>query len=219
MDQSEERHGPAAAADAERRATGAAAAAGPLDPQRFADLFQASFRVLWCIGVAVHGDRNLADDTLQEAAVIALGKLDQFDPTTSFSAWMGQIVRFVALNQLRRTARNPVSSIDPAIFEHAPAAPDQARPSSTTLTDRGDLSREQVDFDDRTAAALMQLEADARCCLLLRTLLHMPYREIARALDIPEGTAMSHVHRARRQLRAQLSNIADAREHGGSSDD
>ena len=48
------------------------------------------------------------------------------------------------------------------------------------------------------------LHETQRTCLLLRTVLDLPYREIGKMLDIPNGTAMSHVHRARQQLVDQL---------------
>src|SRR5262249_54943115 len=74
----------------------------PLSRDDFVVRLQASRRTLWCIAAAVLGGRSHADDVLQEAAVVALSKLDQFNPATSFTAWMGQIVRFVALNESRR---------------------------------------------------------------------------------------------------------------------
>ena len=52
---------------------------------------------------------------------------------------------------------------------------------------------------------MKRLEETARTCLLLRTLRDMPYREISLLLDIPEGTAMSHVHRARQAMRYFLT--------------
>jgi len=57
---------------------------------------------------------------------------------------------------------------------------------------------------DRVLEALVSLEETARACLLLRTVLDKSYREISLALDIPEGTAMSHVHRARKAMRRML---------------
>jgi RNA polymerase sigma-70 factor (ECF subfamily) len=189
---------------------------GRLDAATFASEFRAAARVLWCIGVAVHGDRTLADDTLQEAAVIALGKLDQFDPSSSFIAWMGQIVRFVALNQARRVVRNPVSSVDPVAMEQRAT---QRESSNLPVNAAGELAADQTEFDDRLAAALRLLDADARCCLLLRTILNLPYQDISRALDIPEGTAMSHVHRARKFLREQLQDAYASLAHGGKRDE
>jgi DNA-directed RNA polymerase specialized sigma24 family protein len=43
--------------------------------------------------------------------------------------------------------------------------------------------------------------------LLLRTIEQMEYSEISKVLQIPEGTAMSHVHRARQHLRERLADL------------
>ncbi len=162
--------------------------------------FRESERTLWCIAAAVLGSRERADDTLQDAAVIALSKLDQFDPDTSFTAWMGQIVRFTALNHRRRAnTRSTAAAIDT----------DQANPherahEASPVDARGSLEPDQGSFDDRVVAALNELGETARFCLLLRVVRGLSYKEIARALDLPEGTAMSHVHRARAAMRSTL---------------
>src|SRR5205085_11053883 len=72
-----------------------------MDHAAFGAAFEASSRALWCIAAAIVKDRTLAHDVVQEAAVVALRKIDEFDPRTSFAAWAGQIVRFVALNARR----------------------------------------------------------------------------------------------------------------------
>ncbi len=166
----------------------------------FADRFKDSSQKLWCIAAAIVGDTNQAEDVLQEAAVIALQKLDQFEPDTSFAAWMAQIVRFVALNT--RRARGRSVSVDPARLNESIEAP--RRPAPAELSSRGVLADDQAHFDDEVRRALATLDDTARACLLLRSVMDMPYREIARTLDIPEGTAMSHVHRARRALSETL---------------
>lgn len=189
---------------------GLVASGTPLTPAAFAAQFQGSWRVLWCIAAAVVGDRAQADDVLQEAAMIALGKLPQFDPSTNFAAWMGQIVRFVALNQARKRIRMPASSVDPHSIEvTAPSMSLTAHASP--LTGQGQLREIDDSFDDRLLSALRGLEDIARACLLMRTLMDMPYRDIALSLNIPEGTAMSHVHRARISLRQRLEVSTAAR--------
>ena len=169
-----------------------------LSPDAFAERFTACSRTLWCIAAAILGDPHDAEDVLQEAALIALRKLEEFDPATAFTAWMRQIVRYVALNKARRRAQDKGVSIDPETLNgkvHRPAR----------LTGRGELPGGQEAFDDQTLAALRELDETARACLLLRVVLELPYREISRALDVPEGTAMSHVHRARRTLSEKLA--------------
>ncbi len=179
-------------------------ASGGLSPAEFAARFEASARALWCIAAAVLADRSRAQDVVQEAAVIALGKLATFDPATNFAAWMGQIVRFVALNEARRRATQRATSLDPAALDAAPADRPADR-APLPISSRGELLADQDVFDDRVSAALRTLDETARACLLLRTLLDMPYAEISRCLTIPEGTAMSHVHRSRQVMRTALA--------------
>ncbi len=64
-----------------------------LSPDGFASRFTACSRTLWCIAAAIVGGPDGAEDVLQEAALIAFRKLDQFDPDTTLSFWMAQIVR------------------------------------------------------------------------------------------------------------------------------
>ena len=183
-----------------------------LSPEEFAARFTACSRTFWCVAAAIVDDPGLAEDVLLEAAVIALRKLDQFDPDTSFAAWMTQIVRYVALNHARRRSRHLAVAVDPARLNETVAA--DTPETSLEVTGHGQLRLDVADrggIDDELLAALRVLDDDARACLLLRVVMELPYREIARMLEIPEGTAMSHVHRARRTLHAQLTTNTPSR--------
>ena len=168
----------------------AAPTSDPLTPARFAMLFRASSRVLWCVAVGVVGDREQGEDIVQEAALLALGKLDTFRPGSSFPAWMGQYVRYLALNQRRKSQRRQraLDMDGPSLVPQAPA-PHQ---------DPHAL------FDRNVAQALAALSESQRTCLLLKTVVELEYTEIADLLEIPSGTAMSHVSRARAKMRSLL---------------
>src|SRR5690606_21527176 len=161
----------------------------PLGEEEFAARLEADRRRMWTIAAAILGSPHDADDVVQEASVIAMEKLGQFQRGTSFVAWMGQIVRYVALNQRRKRGRDRSVRLDPAGL----APPDAA----------GETDPE---FNSAVVGALQDLDETARTCLLLRIVCEMSYREIATSLDIPEGTAMSHVHRSRKALRERLAN-------------
>jgi RNA polymerase sigma-70 factor (ECF subfamily) len=173
-----------------------------LSPDGFAERFKGCSRALWGIAAAIVGDADQAEDVLQEAALIALNKLDGFDPDTAFVAWMGQIVRNVALNHVRRRARRRAVALSP---DH-PGRPVFGQGNGAMPIDgRGEIAPDQRSFDDRVLEALQSLDETARACLLLRVVLDLPYREISLALGIRPGTAMSHVCRARRALGVQLA--------------
>ncbi|HUR27473.1 MAG TPA: RNA polymerase sigma factor, partial [Planctomycetota bacterium] len=172
-----------------------------LTPEAFAQELEAQRGVFLTLAAAILGRRSEAEDVLQDASAVALGKLASFEVGTNFGAWMGQIVRYVALNHVRRrTGRDsmPADSIDERCF--ASAGVDE--PADARLL--GELSRDQDHFDDEVLAALLSLSPTARACLLLRAVQDLDYSELSRLLGSPEGTAMSHVHRARAALRAAL---------------
>src|SRR5262245_22998082 len=188
-----------------------------LSPEEFADRLKDSFRVLWLIAVGITRDATAAEDVVQDAAMVALGKLDDFDRTTNFTAWMGQTVRFVAYNHTRKEIRRRASSIDPVDIEGqavAPASRDLGF-DGLAAARTGRLPLEQTHFDDAVVRALDAVGDVPRSCLLLRTLADLDYAEISKLLGIPEGTAMSHVHRTRAALREQLAPLWPRAGHGG----
>lgn len=197
-----------AAADAQARP--GVRGAGVLTPEEFSARLQGCSRSLWLIAAAVLGERFDADDVLQEAAMIGLRKVHEFDPATNFAAWMGGIVRNVARNYARKRQRRQTAPADPRSIDQARTA--AGNPGPAPEFDRsGRLPPDQAEFDDQVLRALGQLEETARACLLLRTLRNLPYREISALLGIPEGTAMSHVHRARQYLRHHLAAASERR--------
>lgn len=177
-----------------------------LTQPEFARLFHEHWRVLWCAAVGVLGDRTGAQDVVQEAAVVALQRLEQFDAGTSFVAWMVQIVRNLALNESRKRTRRKTMPTDNSAIDMSRAA--ENRVHAPSIGSRGQIMQGEEPFDDDLLRALGTLDETVRGCLLLRSVLDMPYREIAQSLNIPEGTAASHVHRARTLLRNALRQHA-----------
>ncbi|MEZ6193898.1 MAG: RNA polymerase sigma factor [Phycisphaerales bacterium] len=175
----------------------------PLDAAAFAIEFRNAYRVLWLIALGVLADRHLAEDAVQEAVIVGLRKIDSFEPGTNFGAWMGQIVRHTALNHRRKQHRRGSLSLDAGGGQAHAAAGGNEPP---VIDQRGVLRNASQHFDDRLLAALQSIGEVARACLLLRTIEGLDYKEIARVLDIPPGTAMSHVYRTRQALRQMLSD-------------
>lgn len=149
---------------------------------------------LVCLAASILNTRSGAEDVVQEASIVALRRLDEFAPGTHFSAWMGRIVRLTALNHARARQRSRAGGAPPEEL----ASPARA---STRIAE---------DLDDELLRALAALNETARAALLLRTVLELDYKAIARMLEIPEGTAMSHVHRSREALRRALVAAREA---------
>lgn len=126
---------------------------------------------------------------------------------------MAQIVRYIAKNELQKVRRRKTSSTDPLVIDAQRHALEEAGSGPRPISRFGHLLDHQNSFDDRLLGALRTLDTVARSCLLMRVVLDTPYKEISIILGIPQGTAMSHVDRARRALRTHLT--APERAGGG----
>lgn len=167
----------------------------PRNTEAFAALHHAARPRMLLIALAIVGNRAEAEDVTQDAAVTGLNKFraGEFTLGTNFEAWMGQITRFTALNALRYRRNGPAHLGESA--QRLAAAHTTCPAVSTTMDaiEDADLRR-----------ALEQLPEAPRLCLVLRIVGGLPYSTIAGIVGIPEGTAMSHVHRAQRALRRAL---------------
>ena len=166
---------------------------------------------LLVIAWAIIGDRHWAEDVVQEAAIVAWRKYDEFDPATDFAAWTSQITRNIARRRRDHERRRQGTDIEQVMFTMA-APPGTADSSATAVVEPANAAGAAPPdwgLDDELTAALGSLGETPRTCFLLRVVLDYSYKEIAECLDIPAGTAMSHVHRTRQQL-AGLLNVSAA---------
>lgn len=174
-----------------------------MSPALYAQEYQRARPALSLLAFASVGDRHLAEDLVQEAALTGFRQLDRFEPGTSLLAWLSQIVRNLASNLVRTKARRKTTPAGPELFESQPTS--VAEPNASPVLQNGDLSIEQRDFDDHLTRELLGLDTVQRACLLLRVVGELPYDQISVIVGVPEGTAMSHVHRGKRVLRERLT--------------
>jgi RNA polymerase sigma-70 factor, ECF subfamily len=142
------------------------------------------------------GNRDEAEDLVQEAYVKALKGFSSFAPGTNFRAWMYRILRNTFLTS--RTGLKAMLSLDD---EQNPVA------EPATSDDPESLLLAKVD-QEQIRRALEQLPVQHREIVLLCDVEEMTYKEIAELMSIPMGTVMSRLSRGRKALRALLSEEA-----------
>ncbi|HTS62588.1 MAG TPA: sigma-70 family RNA polymerase sigma factor [Candidatus Acidoferrales bacterium] len=145
----------------------------------------------WLVGSAQD-----ADDVVQEACLRALEFFDGFRGEDG-RAWLLTILRNTCYDWLRRNRRHtqlvaPVEDLSWA----ADSAPDPEE-EQLRLADRETVRR-----------GIEGLPAEYREALVLREFEGMSYKQIARVADVPIGTVMSRLARARRQLMGSLAPAA-----------
>ncbi|MCA9232047.1 MAG: RNA polymerase sigma factor [Planctomycetales bacterium] len=180
-----------------------------MDPEQFAAQYRQAYPRLHLVATGIIGDRTHAHDIVQEAAVIALEKSNRFIAGSSYVAWLSEIVRRCSLNYASKVRGRRTSAADPDLLAQTAqgnASPPKNWPISSKT---GELVESQTDFDDELLGALKEISTESRCCLLLRVVQSLSYAEIAELMQIPEGTAMSYVHRSKRQIRRILEQRAE----------
>jgi RNA polymerase sigma-70 factor (ECF subfamily) len=137
--------------------------------------------------LALMRDRMRADDLVQDTLERALRKFSLFRRSTDLRAWLFTIMHNVHVNQIR--AATAITRTQPDITGSEPAH----TPLDDAATKR-DISN-----------ALQHLAPEHREVILLVGLEQLSYEETARVLDVPIGTVMSRLTRARERLRALMS--------------
>jgi RNA polymerase sigma-70 factor (ECF subfamily) len=161
---------------------------------------------LCCIAAGITGQRDFAEDIVQQAIAIAVEKDLSFESNEQFAIWLAEIVRRCALNHRRKTRRRKTYPVDPTNLTRFET---NELHDSSVNKETGDLLAFQSSFDDALVKALQRLSPRARSCLLLRTIENLNYGEIARLMQISEGTAMSLVHRSKKTLRELLGPLVN----------
>lgn len=136
----------------------------------------------WC------GDAMLADDIVQETMARALGKFHQLRAPDRLDSWLYSILNNCWREHLRNV--RPGVPLDEETLGCADC------PEQASVTD--DLARRVRDYIGR-------LPLGQRQVVTLIALEEFTYAEVAEALDIPIGTVMSRLSRARQFLSQRLS--------------
>lgn len=149
-----------------------------------------------------------AEDLVQETYLRAFRSIQQFKPGTNLRAWLFKIQTNSFINEYRKRVRRPRNtSLDDVeeYYLYSHLVESGVQPSSSITEDQ---ILAQIDDAD-VFRALDELQDNYRQVVLLADVEGFAYREIAEILDIPVGTVMSRLHRARKRLREQLISIRD----------
>ncbi|WP_254683422.1 RNA polymerase sigma factor [Phaeobacter sp. LSS9] len=137
-----------------------------------------------------------ADDLLQEACALALQKWQQYDPAQPLDRWMFRVLRNLWISEIRKRRVRQGAGVVPVeeARELAVSGASGSDVAETTLTARQVQSR-IADMDPALAQPLLLVCAEG-----------YSYREVSELLDVPIGTVMSRIHRARKLLISSLSH-------------
>ncbi len=142
----------------------------------------------------IAGEKARAEDLVQETLLSAWRNFHQFERGTNCKAWLYRILKNLHYKQMRRKARRP----------EVPLADDGPRFAVP----------EEISANQQMREAFARLTAEHQEVLQLAVIEGFGIREAAEILQIPEGTVMSRLSRARASLRGVLQTYARVRKEG-----
>jgi RNA polymerase sigma-70 factor (ECF subfamily) len=145
---------------------------------------------LWAFALRISGDRHDAEDLVQRACVRALERAHQLQPDTDPLSWMFSIVHSTWINELRARSVRKRSSMewDDDFLEN--------------VADPVDKGPETQLMHSQIISAVERLPEAQRVVMLLVAVEGLSYQEAAEVLEIPIGTVMSRLSRARQAVGA-----------------
>lgn len=145
---------------------------------------------LRAFGRSLAGAPDQADDLVQQTVEKALRNIKSFAPGTRLDAWMFRIMRNTWIDSHRA--------------RRATVALEDVEPLTPLIGEDGREVTENRLYLAQVRRAMDQLPEDQRSVLMLVCVEGLRYREVAQALEIPEGTVMSRLARGRAALAEAL---------------
>jgi RNA polymerase sigma-70 factor, ECF subfamily len=148
---------------------------------------------LRAFGRSLTGVQDQADDLVQQTVEKGLRNIGSYTPGTRLDSWLFRIMRNTWIDGHR--ARRPTVTLD-----------DVDIISPLVSEDGRDVTETRL-YLAQVRQAMDRLPEDQRSVLMLVCVEGLSYREVAHALDIPEGTVMSRLSRGRLALATLLDTI------------
>lgn len=182
---------PADAGAADERALVELVRAG--DAAAFDALVALHMRRAFSVAWRLLGQREDAEDLVQEAFMTALERIDTFQPGRAFGPWFYRILVNRGLNARRARSLRATEALPEAVVSG------DASPLRAT---------EQAELRAHLREALDALPERQREIVQLFELEGFGSAEIAEILELSDGTVRWHLHQARRRLREALAPFA-----------
>ena len=170
------------------------------DAAAFNRLMEQHERRMYAVALRMCGNREDAQDCLQEAMLRVYRAIGGFKGQSSFSTWVYRITMNTCLDELRRKKNRQSASLDNLLEMGWSPTDDSNAPEKQAM--RSELRR-------NLNRAIQELPEEMRAAVVLRDIQGFSYDEIARMLEINVGTIKSRISRGREKLREKLKENAE----------
>ncbi len=161
-------------------------------------LFDRHQRRVYNVALRVLGDRDAAQDVVQEIFLTLPRRVRTWRGDAAFSSWLYRATVNRAIDRRRREGRRAAASLDDlAVDLEAAALPGRPDVDQTLAGERAETAR-------RVQRALLRLSPKLRAVAVLRYVEGLSYEQLAEVLDCSIGTVKSRLNRAHQALQDLL---------------
>ncbi len=170
------------------------------DPNELRQVYEANSRGLYNLAYRLVGDRQWAEDILQETFVRAYTRADTFKQGGKVSTWLYRITMNLAYDHLRARRYRAMASLDAPITDSGQS--DATTWSATLASSMPDATAqvEKKDTEDWVKLLIDDLPERERTVVLLRQYHGMTFKEIAAVLGLTSRTVQNCLRRAKQKL-------------------
>lgn len=170
---------------------------------------------LYLLAYRLTGDRQTAEDVVQETFLAAFRSIEKVEPRPSLSPWLNTVLLRIARRAALRQRLRRASSLDQPALGHPSAPFEQDGAMAAWLVDSRTAAdphaaAETAELRRALAAAIAALPYKYRAAVVLRYVMGFEYVEAATQLEIPLNTLKSHLLRGVRMLRDALAEQLEA---------
>jgi RNA polymerase sigma-70 factor (ECF subfamily) len=168
------------------------------DMEAFESLVRKYQQSIYYLCRRITGTHQSADDLSQETFIRAYFALSRFKEGMNLYSWLRKIAMNNSLNYLKSAKREvPLDDQKRSVVDEKSSARHSDGPQDKVQRDQAEQKfREAVD----------SLPVDQKIVFILRFYENQNYREISRTLHLRHGTVMSRLSRARKKLKALLTD-------------
>jgi len=171
-----------------------------IDPTAFSELYERYKNLVYKTAYLMLGDRDEADEALQEVFVLVYRSLASYDPQKgALTTWLYRITINYCVG-CRRKRQIIAGPLEGEVFTQVEEA---VETRLVNLAER-----------DEVRKAILALSEKQRAVVILRYYWNLPYADIAQILAVPLGTVKSRIDLALRTLMLKLSAAGDVQHRG-----
>ncbi|MBQ3223177.1 MAG: sigma-70 family RNA polymerase sigma factor [Clostridia bacterium] len=167
------------------------------DAYAFEQLMRKHESRMYSVAVRMCGNREDAQDCVQDAMLRIYRALDRFKGQSSFSTWVYRITMNTCLDELRRRKVRASTSLDTLL---------ESGWSPTDETDTPERHAIEAERRKALSGAIQSLPEDMRSAIVLREMQGLSYEEISDVLSVNVGTIKSRISRGREKLRQLITS-------------